>query len=557
MKRNTVIFLTILFIGLFLRLVGNNWDAGWHLHPDERFLTMVGVDVKIPSSLGQYLNPEASSFNPVNKDYPFYVYGTFPILLNKIIARYLFNDTYGQFNLQGRMLSGIADFFIIVIVFKLVELVEKKLKLNASIKYGAAFLYAIAVLPIQLSHFFTVDTFLSVFAWSSFYFAAKVVVKKEKEILLNCIFSGLSLGLSFASKISALYIAPLIGVSILWGVFKVKGGFIKKITLLLVFGISAYCALRLGSPYYFATGNILNPSPSLVFMNNINILKSFENPAQLYPPAVQWLSKSVFFPIINIIFFGVGPLYFLCAVLGVLLLLKKKNSLVALHIVWVFGFIILQSIQFAKTMRYFIFIYPSVAIFAAVGLHAVFAKVRHFARPLFFSCIFLVGIGILFWPLAFMSIYTKDHSRITASYWIYDNIPSRSVISYEYWDDPLPLTVEDPAIRNYVGQEVHIFDADSDEKWKTIDAQLKQLDYYIMSSNRGWGSIMAVPSRYPITSRFYSDMFQGKRGFTLVKEFSSYPSLRYLGIPVDFPDQWAEEAFTVYDHPLVKIFKKQ
>jgi len=33
--------------GIF-RLVGGNWDANSHLHPDERFLTMVGTAMKIP-----------------------------------------------------------------------------------------------------------------------------------------------------------------------------------------------------------------------------------------------------------------------------------------------------------------------------------------------------------------------------------------------------------------------------------------------------------------------------------------------------------------------------
>jgi len=28
-----------------------------------------------------------------------------------------------------------------------------------------------------------------------------------------------------------------------------------------------------------------------------------------------------------------------------------------------------------------------------------------------------------------------------------------------------------------------------------------------------------------------------------------------LGIPVDFPDQWSDEAFTVYDHPKVMIYQ--
>ena len=155
-----------------------------------------------------------------------------------------------------------------------------------------------------------------------------------------------------------------------------------------------------------------------------------------------------------------------------------------------------------------------------------------------------------------MSIYTKDHSRVVASRWMYANIPAQSIISYEYWDDPLPLTVQDPMSRNYVGKEIHIFDPDTTEKWKIIDEQLKKTNYYVMSSNRGWGSIQKVPSRYPVASQFYTDMFQNKRGFTLVGDFVSYPSLRYLGIPVDFPDQWAEEAFTVYDHPQVLIFKR-
>jgi len=48
-----------------------------------------------------------------------------------------------------------------------------------------------------------------------------------------------------------------------------------------------------------------------------------------------------------------------------------------------------------------------------------------------------------------------------------------------------------------------------------------------------------------------------KTNYKKVAQFTSYPSLSYLGIPVSFPDDWSEEAFTVYDHPKVMIFKKQ
>ena len=556
MKSSRVFLLFILVLGLFLRLYGNNWDQGFHLHPDERFLTMVGNDISLPSTFSQYLDPIHSSFNPVNKGHTFYVYGTFPLLVNKILAEYLYNNTYDQFNLQGRVLSGCADFLIILIIFRLLELVEKKVKLSPLVKYVAAFFYAIAVFPIQLAHFFTVDTFLNLFAWASIYFAVKIAVEKKKGMKKNMICSGLSLGLAFACKVSAIYVAPLVGVLIFFGYIHIKESINKKIFLLFLFSFFCYFALRLGSPYYFQTGNFFDPRLSAVFLNNLAILKSFDNPSGLYPPGVQWLSKSFDFPIKNIIFFGVGPVYFLCALTGFILVLKKRNDYVFLFALWVIGFIILQSFQFAKTMRYLIFIYPLLAIFAAVGLSNILSTINRTSPPLRYIIYGVLYLTIVFWPLAFMSIYTTDHSRVAASKWIYEHIPARSTILTEYWDDPLPLMVQNPSTRNYSGTEVHIFDPDTSEKWQTINEQLKSTDYYIMSSNRGWGSISKVPDRYPITSIFYADMFKNKRGFTLVKEFASYPSLRYVGIPIDFPDQWSEEAFTVYDHPMVKIFKK-
>lgn len=557
--KQKLLLLIILFIGLFFRLYGNNWDQGWHLHPDERFLTMVGIDVKIPPSITQYLDQYISSFNPTNKGHAFFVYGTFPLLINKALAQFLYNDTYDLFHLQGRVLSGLADFSIILVIYKLVELVEKKFRFFWSIKYLSAFLYAIAVLPIQLSHFFTVDTFLNLFCWISFYFAVKLVMCSQKCSMLHttcyiCL-TGLFLGLALACKVSALYFAPLIGILMCIGLW--KRGMVTMTFGLIFFMIFCYFALRLGSPYYFETGNILNPQISKTFMSAIQTLKSFDNPQVLFPPANQWVHASPFLSIINLIFFGVGPAYFLFAVLGFLLSLKyMRNKTLFLVLIWIVGFTFYQSVQFAKTMRYLIFVYPFLSIFAAVGLQNILHKVRHFAFSIRLFIYFIIGVGIIVWPLAFMSIYTKDHSRVSASKWIYNNVQANSTFLTEYWDDPLPLVIQDPRTRNYRGKEVHIFDPDTGGKWEIINDQLHNADYYIMSSNRGWGSISTTPERYPIASQFYKKMLKGEKGYTLIKEFSSYPSLRYLGIPIEFKDQWSEEAFTVYDHPLVYIFKK-
>jgi hypothetical protein len=47
-------------------------------------------------------------------------------------------------------------------------------------------------------------------------------------------------------------------------------------------------------------------------------------------------------------------------------------------------------------------------------------------------------------------------------------------------------------------------------------------------------------------------MFEGRLGFDLVAVFQSNPNLG----PIEFNTQFAEEAFTVYDHPKVLIFEK-
>src|SRR3990172_4796703 len=61
---SAVLLAVIIGFALWLRLWGNNWDDGQHIHPDERFLTFVENDIEIPSSLGEYFNSEESPFNP-------------------------------------------------------------------------------------------------------------------------------------------------------------------------------------------------------------------------------------------------------------------------------------------------------------------------------------------------------------------------------------------------------------------------------------------------------------------------------------------------------------
>ena len=82
------ILLLILLVAAYLRLSHLNWDDGTHIHPDERFLTMVSSALELPSSLGEFFDSTRSPMSPYNKDYGFFVYGTLPLFIVRVVAEF-------------------------------------------------------------------------------------------------------------------------------------------------------------------------------------------------------------------------------------------------------------------------------------------------------------------------------------------------------------------------------------------------------------------------------------------------------------------------------------
>ena len=83
-------------------------------------------------------------------------------------------------------------------------------------------------------------------------------------------------------------------------------------------------------------------------------------------------------------------------------------------------------------------------------------------------------------------------------------------------------------------------------------AVLDAADLIAISSNRLYGSIPRAPWRYPLARRYYELLFSGQLGFELERVFASYPRIGSF----ELNDDHAEEAFSVYDHPKVLIFRK-
>ncbi len=143
------------------------------------------------------------------------------------------------------------------------------------------------------------------------------------------------------------------------------------------------------------------------------------------------------------------------------------------------------------------------------------------------------------------------------------------------WDDGLPLRMDGydgfggiyPPDLNF-----NMYWDDNPDKLARFERILDEADYIAISSSRQWATLPRLPERFPMTTRYYRHLlgcppehsiewcynvaqpgdFGGDLGFDLVYVAQHDPVLG----PFHINDQFAEEAFTVYDHPKVFIFRK-
>ncbi len=151
---------------------------------------------------------------------------------------------------------------------------------------------------------------------------------------------------------------------------------------------------------------------------------------------------------------------------------------------------------------------------------------------------------------------------------------SRTVLSNEDWDESLPVRMDgyDPFGQFYTGLTMGVRWGDDENKRQMILDTLSQADYIILPSQRAIWSVARLPDQYPMTQAYYRALFDGSLGFEQVAAFqhpftfgplyiSDAGGQVSLGSPPTLPLfntnlLASEEAFTVYDHAPVWIFKK-
>lgn len=540
-----IILFVIILIGAYFRFYNLNWDQGNHLHPDERMITMVTDKITLENP-----NPD------------FFAYGSFPIYLLKATGIFagLFDpqfSTYQSINLVGRFLSTLFDLGTLIVLFFL----GKKL-FNKNVGLLSAFFYAIAVLPIQLSHFYAVDTPLTFFILSTLYFLVLYTEKNNSKFL---ILTSISFGLALATKTSAVPLIVPIALAIFFKTSSFKNFILNYYRLILIL-VGACFVFFIAEPY--ALLDFQN------FWQQILAQQEMTKSAFTFPYTLQYVGKIPYlYEIQNIFFWGLGPVLATLSFLGVIfftfhsiLSLRSDNcrrsNLILLTFFWLYFLVVGHfAIGF---MRYMLPLYPLLCLFAALFFQQLFNYlIKHFNKltPILHTTYYILIASLLIWPLSFISIYSQPNTRVSASEWIYQNIPKGSFIAREHWDDGLPLANSS----NYQFLDLPMYDSDNDPlKWERINQVLQNTDYIIIASNRLYTPLqkmincpnLPIDRCYTKTADYYQKLFSEQLGFKKVAEFSVIPSLEFRIWNLEFHDEVADESFTVYDHPKVMIFKK-
>jgi YYY domain-containing protein len=195
------------------------------------------------------------------------------------------------------------------------------------------------------------------------------------------------------------------------------------------------------------------------------------------------------------------------------------------------------------------------------GPYAVSRILRRIVTILPYAAIVVVLAGTIFQGLALLNVYSVPSTRIQASIWIYQHVKPGSVLTYEQWDDPLPYPVgtnnpyiyQQATYQDASGQTqtgLDLYGADTTAKAQQLAKILPTVNVLTMATDRLDKSIPRLPFRYPLTIHYYQLLFSGQLGFHLAAKFSDRPNL--LGITLN--DSSADESYSVFDHPTVKIF---
>lgn len=529
--RNFLIFIFLIvlfFFGGFFRFYNLNWDEYNTFHPDERNIDNAVTKIRFFSKL----NPEFFAYG----GFPIYLYRAGTDIVNIVTKQSVWTTDWGHINIIGRFFSALFSTLTLFPIYFL----TKKLSGKKSAIIATVF-YTFCVTSIQTAHYAVTESLITFIGVLLCYVSIKSVEKLNIKISMLL---GIILGIGIASKVSAssFAIMPLLSFMLL---LKNDLKQYKKIILgIVVFLVFSFIFILIFSPYTFFDFEKFMGSmryESSVATGSLPVVYTFQFNGTL--PYIFWV-KNLFWQIGIVAFFCIlGTFYMLFQLFKT----RRKDLLIFLSFPLIYFLYI--GLWHTKFIRYIVPIVPFFIIMASILLTYFSSKFKIIGNLLILICV----SSTIVWALAFLSIYLNPQTRITASNWIYNNIPKDSNLLNEQWDDGLPVTLGKLNPSLYKIKSLDMYSDDNNSKIEYLASSLNQSDYIIFNSRRLYGTLIRLKEKYPITSNYYKLLFKGKLGYKKIAEFSSYPS--FLGFNIN--DDSSEETFQVYDHPKVIVLENE
>jgi len=596
MKR-LIVFLFILVL-LYTRFVNLGWGLPYPLHPDERNMVSALQQLSCPS-----LASPTTCLNP-----HFFAYGQLPLYLaygGTALYHSLFgikaSISFDEATIALRTISAIASILLVAVLSKIIDIfIEKDNKKRFVLQIVTYCFLIFSPFAIQLAHFGTTESLLMLFYSLIVYFSLKLWGDKKTfpTVLFLALFSGLALGtktssLMFLGLPVFVFLRKIIGGShgrdpdnahladkrgALAG--RKMTGRIYYFSQIIIFSVFTFIIFLLSSPQSFLNW------PD--FISSMNYESSVGMGAYVVFYTRQFVDTTpVLFQLTHILPYALGWPVFILSLLGFFLLPSsivqiilqvaraagahpakagehRWGKLRVTESAKLFDFLrfalllvfLPPSFFFAKWTRFIAPAFPLFSLFAILFIFHLYEKIKK--NIILRLILYIVCILSLLPGIAYLSIYRAPDVRFAASDWIYKHIPANSKILSEtanVVDIPFP-TGDQPSTNNYQVNNFNFYDLDENKTLqKDLSSLVEQADYIFVPSRRIFFN--HPKEGYPILNDYYERLFSGESGFVKVAELSSYPRISLFGKTIlEFPDENAEETWTVFDHPVIRIYKK-
>ncbi len=555
-------FIVSLFtVLIYSRFVGLDWGLPYPMHPDER--NMANAIQSLNCNIKNQISNIKDCFNP-----HFFAYGQFPLYLGYVIVFLLkfFDGDLGrpigfqEAVISLRIISAVASILNVFILLKIVELFywSKSKSFRFTLSFAlCALIFALSPYAIQFAHFGTTESLLMLFYSLIVYFSMRLL---EGRTTYEVVWLGFVSGLAAATKISSLiFLTVPIYVFIsniknqisplrqgLKGQAKIHIKYQKFLTLSFSFALCTLIFAFLFSPHNFI--NFQDFVSAIRYESDVALGRTLVfYTRQFFNTVPVWFQLTKVFPYV------LGWPVFILGSLGVLGGLGWKDRKINLLRFAILVYFIPNAFLYAKWNRFMSPAFPLILVLAILIILKIKDQISNLSSKLkvlnftlgFALCALI--FALILPGLAYLSIYQNPDVRFQASEWIYKNIPNNSYILSETANVvDIPISNETmKQLNNYNIISFNFYDLDESLKLQSeLKNHIDKADYIFVPSRRIFAN--HPKDKYPLLNDYYEKLFSGKLGFQKVVEFSA-----------GLNDENAEETWTVFDHPVIRIYKRK